>query len=199
MTVVFDSTTLLLLLRPGVRAPIDPATGRPVEHAEERIAQLVSDLEKARVKIVVPTPALSELLVHAGNAGPRLVEELTRSAAFKLAPFDTLAAVEVAEMTRIAIAAGDKRAGAAGTWAKVKFDRQLVAIAKVARADTFYTDDEDLRKFAEAQGLRVIRLADLALPPTRAQTELNLTDQSLVDQSVPSLDEIMNDDQSDDV
>jgi predicted nucleic acid-binding protein len=176
MTVVFDATMLLLLLRPGVRAPIDPATGRPVEYAEERISQLVSDLEKARVKIVVPAPALSELLVHAGNLGPKLVEQLTRSAAFKLAPFDVLAAVEVAEMTRTAIAAGDKRSGAAGTWAKVKYDRQLVGIAKVCRADILYTDDEDLRKFAESQSVKVIRLAELPLPAERAQAELDLAE-----------------------
>lgn len=174
MTVVFDATMLLLLLRPGVRAPLDPGTGRPVAHAEQRIAQLVGDLERARVKIVVPTPALSELLVHAGNAGPKLVEQITRSAAFKLAPFDTLAAVEVAEMARTAIAAGDKRAGAAGSWAKVKYDRQLVGIAKVARADTIYSDDEELRRFAEAQGLQVVRLAELPLPRNIAQSELDL-------------------------
>lgn len=172
MTVAFDATMLLLLLRPGVRAPADPSTGRPVEHAEERIARLVGDLEKARVRIVVPTPALSELLVHAGNAGPELVEQLTRSSAFRLAPFDTLAAVEVAEMTRTALAAGDKRGGATGTWAKVNYDRQLVAIAKVVRADTIYTDDEELRKFAESQGLKVIRLAELPLPQRTARAEL---------------------------
>ena len=174
MTVVFDATMLLLLLRPGVSPPFDPATGKPVAHAEERIAQLVSDLEKARVTIIVPTPALSELLVHAGSAGPEWVRQISRSAAFKLAPFDTLAAIEVAEMTRVAIAAGDKRSGASATWVKVKYDRQIVAIAKVAHADTIYTDDEGLRGFAEAQGLSVVKLAELPLPATRAQLQIDL-------------------------
>lgn len=176
MTVVFDATLLLLLLRPGVSPPIDPATGRPVEHADERIAQLVSDLEEAKVAIIIPTPALSELLVHAGSAGPEWVRQVTRSAAFRLAPFDTLAAIEVAEMTRVAIAAGDKRSGVSAPWVKVKYDRQIVGIAKVARADTIYSDDEDLRRFAEAQGLKVIRVAELPLPPKRAQLEIDLRD-----------------------
>ncbi len=157
MTVVFDATMLLLLLRPGVSPPLDPATGEPVEHAEERIAQLVSDLEKAKVAVIIPTPALSELLVHAGSAGPECVRQIIRSAAFRISSFDTLAAIEVAEMTRVAIAAGDKRSGVSAPWVKVKYDRQIVAIAKVAHADTIYTDDEGLRGFAEAQGLRVIR------------------------------------------
>ncbi|MGD9512122.1 MAG: hypothetical protein AB7X49_26655, partial [Geminicoccaceae bacterium] len=117
-----------------------------------------------------------------------LVEQLTRSAAFKLAPFDTLAAVEVAEMARTAIAAGDKRAGATGTWAKVKYDRQLVGIAKVARADTLYTDDEDLRKFAESQGLKVLRLADLPLPAETAQAELELSASSMAEADAEPID-----------
>jgi predicted nucleic acid-binding protein len=174
VTVVLDATMLLLLLRPGVSAPLDPDTGNPVEHAEERIAELVSGLEKAKIGIVIPTPALSELLVHAGTAGPELVRQITRSAAFRLAPFDTLAAIEVAEMTRGAVATGDKRNGASGPWAKIKYDRQIVAIAKVAHADTIYTDDEGLRGFAEAQGLRVIRLAELPLPAERAQLRMDL-------------------------
>jgi predicted nucleic acid-binding protein len=174
VTVVFDATMLLLLLRPEVSAPLDPATGKPVEHAEERIAQLVSDLEKLRVTIIIPTPALSELLVHSGAAGPELVKQISGAAAFRIAPFDTRAAIEVAEMTRAAIDAGDKRRGESWPWVKIKYDRQIVAIAKVVSADTIYTDDEGLRRFAEAQGLRVVRLAELPLPAERAQLQIDL-------------------------
>ena len=181
MTVVFDATMLLLMLRPGVGAPVDPATGRRVERAEERIAELVGELERARTRIVVPTPALSELLVRAGNVAPRLIERLTTSATFKIVPFDTLAAIEVAEMTRLAIEAGDKRASSGEVWAKIKYDRQLVAIAKVARAHTIYTDDDNLRNFARAQGLAVVRLADLPLPPERAPAEMTFPDQRMGD------------------
>jgi hypothetical protein len=134
--VVFDAATLLLLLRPDAGRPLDPATGRPVEHVEERIAHLVQRLEKARSKILIPTPALSEVLVRAGEAGPEVLERIQRSAAFRIVPFDTLAAVEVADMTRRALSGGDKRAGGSGTWAKIKYDRQIVAIAKIERAST---------------------------------------------------------------
>jgi hypothetical protein len=118
--VVFDATMLLLLLRPGVRGPLDPTTGKPVEHAEERIAQLINDLEKAKVTIIIPTPALSELLVHSGSAGPEITKQIAGAAAFRIASFDERAAVEVAEMTRAAIAAGDKKSGVSAAWAKVK-------------------------------------------------------------------------------
>ena len=167
--VVFDATTLLLLLSPSVPPPRDPATHTSVEHARERIDQLVKELEQNRTKIIIPTPALSEILVRAGSAGPAYLDRLNASAAFRIVSFDQRAAVELAAMTREAITAGDKRGGTQGTWAKVKYDRQIVAIAKVEGADRIYSDDEDVRRLAMPAGIAVIRIADLPLPPEMAQ------------------------------
>jgi hypothetical protein len=123
--VVFDTTTALLALRPGVNPPLDPATGAPVQHAEARISLLVETLAKAHTRIVIPTPVMSELLVHAGAATAELVTRLTRSATFRVMPFDTRAAIELALMTRNAIDDGDKRGGIDAPWNKIKFDRQI--------------------------------------------------------------------------
>lgn len=68
--VVFDASFLSLLLNPGSKPPLDPSTQRPVERAPERIEHLVSLLQERGCKIIVPTPALSELLILAGEAGP---------------------------------------------------------------------------------------------------------------------------------
>jgi hypothetical protein len=68
LIVAFDATALMLLMRPDARAPTDPETGKQVEGAADRIAHLVEMLEKARAEIVIPTPALSEILVRAGDA-----------------------------------------------------------------------------------------------------------------------------------
>lgn len=72
MTAVFDATALLHFLEPDARAPVDPATDKPVADAKTRIDFPIETLEGRRETIVVPTPALSEVLVHAGAAGPRL-------------------------------------------------------------------------------------------------------------------------------
>ena len=53
----------------------------------------------------------------------------------KSCPFGTRAAVEAAAAHREAMLAGDKREGSSASWAKVKFDRQIVAIAKVEGRD----------------------------------------------------------------
>ena len=72
-------------------------------------------------------------------------------------------------MTAKAIAGGDKREGLSATWNEIKFDRQIVAIAKVAKVSTVYSDDENLGKIAKAQGLNVITIGELPLPREDAQ------------------------------
>jgi hypothetical protein len=47
----------------------------------------VSELEKASEVILVPTPALSELLVKAEAAAPEYVRILSKSARFRVAAF----------------------------------------------------------------------------------------------------------------
>ena len=71
-------------------------------------------------------------------------------------------------MTRAAIDAGDKRSGSEATWAKIKFDRQIVAIAKVAKATAIYSDDADMRTIAAAEDIAVVGLAELPLPPEKS-------------------------------
>lgn len=74
--------------------------------------------------------------------------------------------------TKAAIDAGDKRGGQTGEWAKIKYDRQIVAVASVERATTIYSDDDGVRAFATAQGLRVISVRELPLPPIDPQGDL---------------------------
>ncbi|MHB8528566.1 MAG: hypothetical protein ACYC8V_03530 [Caulobacteraceae bacterium] len=170
--VVFDATMLSMLLRPGTRAPLDPATGLPVEHAEIRVADLVARLQKSRTVIVIPTPALSELLVKAGSGGPGLLQALQKSSAFRIEGFDIRAAVELAQMTNDIATAADKRAGIEAPWTKIKFDRQIVAIARVNRASAIYTDDDKLIAFAALNDIPCVRVADLPVPDSARQTEL---------------------------
>lgn len=174
MSVTFDASILLPLLFPGVKGPIDPATKKPIEHCRERIDQLVIDLEKSHTKVIIPTPALSEILVYADNAGPKYLEQLHQSRAFKIEPFDERAAAEVAMMIRSDLKKlGQKRGRQVqDTWAKVKFDRQIVAIAKVNGASIVYSDDRGVRAFAEESGISVFGIADLPLPGSMSQMGL---------------------------
>ena len=93
---------------------------------------------------------------------------------FRIEQFETRAAIELAVMTRAALATGNKKGGSDQPWAKVKFDRQIVAIARVLQATTIYTDDENLAATAKAVGIQPIGLSELALPPDTAQGVLPL-------------------------
>lgn len=171
--VVIDATMLMLLFRPDVPARATDSKGNPIDHVPERVAHLVKTLEAAKSRIVIPTPVLSELLVRATpEETQRILEEINRVAVFRVEPFETRAAIELAVMTRTALANRDKKGGSTQPWAKVKFDRQIVAVARIVQASTIYTDDENLAATAKAVGMSAIGLADLALPPETAQGQL---------------------------
>ena len=169
--VVIDATMLMLLLRSGIPVPAGP-DGLPIEKPKERLELLVEKLQKARTKLIIPTPALSEILVRAGvQASQEIVEHLNKYAVYRIEAFDTKAAIEVAAMTRDA---RSKRGGSSSVWAKIKYDRQIVAIAKVCGATEIYSDDNDIVGIAKTVGIKVIGLADLPLPPEDRQGKLQL-------------------------
>jgi hypothetical protein len=106
--VVIDATMLLLLLRPGSPVPVG-LNGIPIDNPKERIDHLVQGLEKAKIKIIIPTPVLSEVLVRAGiAASQQIVDHLSKAAVFRIEPFDTRAAIEVAVMTVMPLPSGER-------------------------------------------------------------------------------------------
>lgn len=164
--IVFDANFLIYFLDPKFK---DDVGDNP------RIDHLVETIQKSGERIIVPTPALSELLVRAGDAGPKYLDIIARSKFFRVVEFGTRAAVEAAALTRDAIARGGKRGATPGVeWAKVKFDRQIVAIARVAGAATIYTNDDQLARHARAIGIAAIKPQDLPEPPEMPQLEMQL-------------------------
>jgi hypothetical protein len=121
----FDAHFVMLALRPAIPASVD--------HAKERVLNLLDELQKKGERIVIPTPALTEFLVHAEDAGPRYLDELQRSVRFKLAPYGVRAAVEVAAAIESAVTKKSKKDGSRDTWAKVNFDRQIAGIGESRR------------------------------------------------------------------
>lgn len=172
--IAIDAAMLLLFLSPVASPPLDPVTRQPIDHAKERVEFLIKTVEQRKTKIIIPTPALAEVLVHAGSALDQYMELLTKRSVFRIVSFDTRAAVELALMTKKALDGGDKRAGLSAPWAKVKFDRQIVCIAKAYGVAELYSDDEDVAKLGEALDIKVIGLASCPLPPEPRQAAFTL-------------------------
>jgi len=180
MPVVFDATFLLLLFDESAGAPVDPATGSPLTRVAERAQFLLSRLSDACDTIIIPTPALAELLTGVADMA-RVLNEIDRNRHFRIVPFGKMAAVEVALWTAEAVRAGNKKAGESKPWNKVKYDRQIVAIARVESATVIYSDDRGLKATAEQKGVRVIHMADLELPPEQPQSSFRFDDDDTAD------------------
>ena len=161
---VFDSTTLLYLLDPTAKPPTDLDTGQPVPRAKERVDLLLETFKARGETVLIPTPVLSEVLAGAGDAGPQYLNILSNTSRFRIVPFDERAAIELAEMTRKAHSSGDLRAGTALTRAQLRFDRQILAIARVQNERHIYTDDGNMGKVAAAEGFTVTATRDLSQP-----------------------------------
>ena len=158
--IIFDSTFLVVYLNPNPPAAMD-RNGKPVEQFKERVAHLAGTLDASNEPIGVPAPAMAEVLVRAGKGRAQLVSVLSERWRFQILPFDSRAAIEASEL--IAIVKSNKEKW--DTWAKVKFDIQIVAIAKAEGARVIYADDKDIENLAKRLKITVKRICDLPLPP----------------------------------
>jgi len=171
MRVVIDTNILLLLHFSDVRAPINPKTGAPLDHAQERVESLIQQLSKERAKVLVPSPVLSEFLVHGGDRTDEYVR-LFQQPPFQIAQFAARAAIECANAIRRFGMKGSARG--AGWRHKVKFDRQIVSIAVAEGADRIYSDDSDILQYGKQVGLSVVTSFDLEIAPELRQCKLDL-------------------------
>jgi hypothetical protein len=185
--VLLDATAFSLLVNPDAKAPIDPKTGKAVINARERFVFLKSKIEKSNSTIIIPTPALAEVLVSVGDAAPAVMDLLSRSARFRIAHFDALAAVELAAMTREALRAGDKKQGSSEPWQKVKIDRQIIAIARMNQVNIIYSDDQGVKHFAGLIGMQVVQTWEMPLPPMDPQGKLSLGEELKDETAKPQL------------
>ncbi len=171
--VAFDNTMLSILLNPKGRVPLDQSTGREVEHARERGEALIQKLQKEHRKIILPTPACAELLTAIGPEAQQYINTVSRSRVFEIVAFDARCAAELALLNRDTFAAHDDR-NQAEPYQKVKLDRQIIAICRVANVSEIYTDDKGLAHRARMLGITAIGIADVPLPESFIQTALDL-------------------------
>jgi len=162
--VVFDNTVFCLTLHPDAKPPSG------VARAKDRIEYLLETLRDNGETVIIPTPVLAEFLVFAGADAPDYLIKIRESSLFRIEPFDERAAIELADMELAERSKGNKRGSATQSeWQKVKFDRQIIAIAKANSASVVYSDDPGVVAHGKDCGVSVLGLADLPLPPSKQE------------------------------
>jgi hypothetical protein len=129
-------------------------------------------MDEERAEIVIPMPAVAELLTVASRDPGDVLALIDTQARFQLADFDRRAAIECGIMLRTALPKA-ARGGASRT--AVKFDAQILAIAKVSGASTIYTDDDRLPAQARLAGMTAIGFWSLPVRPADPQGALALS------------------------
>jgi len=175
--IAIDATTLSIMLNPKSRIPVDLA--------RERINGFIAKAEKDRRKLIIPTPATAELLTAIGPTSADYLRVINRKAVFEVKSFDEVAAMELAFLNRDVFGELDRK-NKLEPWQKIKVDRQIIAIAKVADCEQILTEDDALANRARLCDIEAVRLADLPIPESAKQHELQLDDH----EEIADLDQI---------
>jgi len=157
--IIFDASYLVVMMYPRPEVAKD-RENKPVSQFVERVSNLTANLDVTNTVIGVPAPAMSEVLVRAGASRDQYIATLSDTWKFQILPFDARCAIETGEL----IAKVKSRKEQWATWAKVKFDIQIVATAKAESATVIYSDDKDIENLAKRLKIKVVRICDLPLP-----------------------------------
>lgn len=171
--VVLDSSILISAFDPSA-APAPDLEGKAVSYAVERIQYFVDSSAHHDRQILLPTPVIAELLSASNVEEDALTEALIGNSAFLIAGYDQRAAIINAQMNKNATASGNLKAGSEQPRQIVKFDRQILAIAKLHGASAVYCGDKNMAAHARHYGLSPLCAVDMELPPEIIQPDLLL-------------------------
>lgn len=135
-----------------------------------KLDMLIQDLVDKRKIIGIPAPAWAEFLAGAKLAMPEIINKFGGKRAIQILPFGDAEAIEAAEIERRfkRRVKGENQ----GSRTIVKYDRQILAIARTQNAEILYTDDDKMAKEANRLSIKVCKTDDLPLPPEPPQQEL---------------------------
>lgn len=165
MRIAFDNNILAWMLSDATSPPIDQSTGEAITEGKGRLIRLQKSIISGEIEpIIVPTPVLAEVFSAEPQALHKFLPLLNDPLAFSIAQFGLAAAIELSIINNEYFSSSDKRGGIDAPWQKIKTDRQIYAIAKLAGADAMYTDDRGLTTLCEARGMRVVHSWEIPPP-----------------------------------
>jgi predicted nucleic acid-binding protein len=128
----------------GIKQEAQPGQEGKIGRAKE----LLRVLDEEKAIIIIPAPVIAEIMFRVPVAEHAEVMSLL-STRFRIAPFDTAAAMIAAQIRQRLTASGDfKKIQANDNREAIKFDIQIVAIAKLHGVKALYSEDKGLRSVA---------------------------------------------------
>ncbi|HAK1936212.1 TPA: type II toxin-antitoxin system VapC family toxin [Salmonella enterica] len=176
MRVILDTNILVPLLSDPKHdyRLADPVTGLFVTDVKRRAEALVDKIESLNGTIVIPTPVLAEFLVGVHKSHQQEKLNFIRSVScFETAPFDELAAIECASIPTLQEL---KKINTEGTANKIKFDRQIIAIAKALNVDEIWSQDKGVIDRCKHLNIPVFTLS--SIEPTPIQGSMDFIQES---------------------
>lgn len=162
--IVIDTNVLVQIMQNEGSSDLrHPETGKVVDRLFERAAALVDHVDTMGGLVVLPAPVLSEYLFGIDKTSFQAHLDVINSVkSIEVASFDQVAAIECAMLVTDA---EQKALDPNATKAKLRVDRQILAIAVAAGVSEIWTHDIGLTKKAASMGLSVKSLADIGPPP----------------------------------
>lgn len=154
----------------------NPENGMEIPDPERRVEALIDMIESSGGAIIIPTPVLAEYLVGIDKKDHQThLNLIQRQSCFEIASFDEIAAIECAQMPSIKEL---KEMMKSDTANKVKFDRQIISIAKSLNVDEIWTHDKGVFNRCKEMGLVVKSLADINPAPIQVLMDMSLDSSS---------------------
>jgi predicted nucleic acid-binding protein len=151
-------------------ALIDLLSKKSSRENKARVKYLVDNVRKRKGRILIPSPSLTEFSVRATQDEI----DFLLTPAFQIAPFDKRAALDCGDLIRKFLSTQKTKKTEYLNKLKMKFDLQILAIAKANNVTLLVTDDKQLLQTAGRNGLLAQPVLDLPLPDEARQYPLSL-------------------------
>lgn len=139
-----------------------------------RMQGLIQIIRARKESIGIPAQVWAEFLDQADEQDLIATQNIFKTPAFRLLPYDLRAALETVEVVRAGRSARSASKGEKRPRQSVKVDWQIIAIAKSNGARLLITNDKDMLSEARRSGVQCSQICDLPIPDHLRQHHLDL-------------------------
>ncbi|MGO4336767.1 type II toxin-antitoxin system VapC family toxin [Labrys sp. KB_33_2] len=159
--IVVDANFLVLMFEPNAMPQVD--------RGHDRVTHFIDELARSKEDVMIPAPVLSEVVAGRIDRAEEIVQTLSSQRAFIIQDFTPVIAIETGYLIRAAVERSKAADRPPGWRVAMKYDAMVAATAIVCRARAICTDDGGFDPYVIGKGVDVLRITELALPPSKQE------------------------------